>query len=244
MELVVIGIAAVLTAVLSAVAGLGGGIILLAVIAQFFPPVVAIPIQGGIQFFSNSSRAVLLRQQIAWSVVWRTALLMLPASFLGVAVATSIPENATRVVLGCFILVLVWRPSLLKWRGSEQLTERALYLVGALSGFLNSTVGASGPFTSPFLKAVTVSHKAFVATAAASQVFAHVAKIISFSIVDEFSLVEHVDVIATGAGGVIVGSWVGTRLLGRIPELSLDRVFKTVLTLLALRLVLRGLGVV
>lgn len=242
MELVVIAVAAILTAVLSAVAGLGGGIILLAVIAQFFPPVVAIPIQGGIQFFSNSSRAILLRGQISWSVVWRTAVLMVPASFLGVFVAASMPEDATRVVLGCFILVIVWRPSLLRWRGDGVMTERALYPVGAMSGFLNSTVGASGPFTSPFLKAVTVSHKAFVATAAASQVFAHMAKILSFSTVDDFSLGDHIDVIAAGAGGVIVGSWIGTRLLGRIPELSLDRVFKAVLTALALRLVLRGVG--
>ena len=46
MELVIIAFAAAATAVLSALAGLGGGIILLAVLAQFFAPVVAIPIQS------------------------------------------------------------------------------------------------------------------------------------------------------------------------------------------------------
>lgn len=242
-DLIVIGIAAVLTSILSAVAGLGGGIILLAVIAQFFSPVVAIPIQGGVQFFSNGSRAALLRTDISWSAVWRAAVLLLPASLLGVVVASSMPEDLTRVVLGCFILTTVWRPGLLKWRGATAMTEQALYGVGAVSGFLNTTVGASGPFTSPFFKAVTTSHKAFVATAAASQVLAHTAKIISFTAIDDFSLGDHLGVILVGAIGVIAGSWIGTRLLGRIGELSLDRVFKTVLSLLALRLLLRGLGV-
>ncbi len=243
MELVIIAIAAVLTAILSAIAGLGGGMILLGVIAQFFPPVVAIPIQGGIQFFSNGSRAALLWNEISWSAVARGAALLLPASILGVFVASSMPENATRIVLGCFILITVWRPSLLKWRGANAMTEQALYPVGAVSGFLNTTVGASGPLTSPFFKAVTASHRAFVATAAASQVLAHTAKIVSFSAIGEFSLGDHLDVILVGAVGVTVGSWIGTRLLGRIPEVSLDAVFKTVLTLLAVRLVLRGVGV-
>ncbi len=69
LEVVVVGIAAFLTSILSAVAGLGGGVILLLVIAQFAAPTVAIPIQGSIQLVSNGSRAALLRHQISWPVV-------------------------------------------------------------------------------------------------------------------------------------------------------------------------------
>lgn len=240
MELVVIGVAALATSVLSAIAGLGGGIVLLVVIAQFFVPTVAIPIHGAIQFVSNGSRGAMLWRDVAWRAVLWSSILVLPASILGVYAATSIPDDATRVALGMFVLIIGWRPGLLTWRSGQRLPDPALIGVGAVSGFLNSTVGASGPVTSPFFKAVTATHVAFVATAAISQVVAHTSKIVAFSL-DDFSLRDHVAVITIGAVGVVVGTWVGTRLLGRITDDRLDAVFKLVLSALAIRLIVDGL---
>jgi len=240
MELVIIAIAAAATAVLSALAGLGGGIILLAVLAQFFAPVVAIPIHGGIQLVANGSRAYLLRGEIAWKAVLWSSVLLFPASLLGVLVATSVPEDATRAALGVFALVITWRPSLLRWRGTEQMPERALIGVGAASGFINTTVGASGPVTSPFFRAVTASHAAFVATAAASQVIAHISKVGAF-LIDGFPIEDHLLTIGVGAAAVTVGSWIGTRLLGRVEERYLGWIFRAVLTALAVRLIVTAL---
>lgn len=236
----VIAVVAVLTGILSAVAGLGGGVILLGVLAQFFAPVTAIPIQGGIQLVSNSSRAVMLRNDINWKVVVQTSVLMIPASFLGVAVATSIPEDGTRILLGVFLLAITWRPAWFRWRREGQLPARALIGVGAASGFLNSTVGASGPFTSPFLKAATASHVAFVATAATSQILAHASKLWAFT-VEGFDYREHLSLMAVGAAGTFLGTRIGGRFLKRSDDKALQAIFTTVLTILALRLIIRGL---
>jgi uncharacterized membrane protein YfcA len=240
MELVAVGLAAFATSILSALAGLGGGIILLAVIVQFFAPAVAIPIHGGIQLVSNGSRAAILRSNINWSAVGWSAVLLFPASLLGVAVATSLPESLVRLAIGLFVLVVAWRPGLLKRRNTGRLSSRSLLGVGAVSGFLNTTVGASGPVTSPFFRAVTTTHISFVATAATAQVLAHGSKIVAFTL-DDFAIADHLDVIGIGAVGVTAGSWVGTRLLGRVSEQQLDQLFKVVLTLLAIRLLGRSL---
>lgn len=244
-EVLIVGVAALLTSILSAVAGLGGGVILLLVITQFVTPTVAIPIQGAIQLASNASRAVLLRNDIAWPVVGWTSILLLPASFAGVAVATSLPDDVVRLVLAAFVLTLAWRPQLLRPAGATvrlASDSRPMLLgVGGASGFLNTTVGASGPMTSPFLKAVTISHKAFVATAASSQVLAHVSKLLAFS-AQGWSITDHLGMIGVGIAGVIVGTWLGTRFLDRVPEASLDLLFKLVLTALALRVVVTALG--
>lgn len=234
-ELIVVGAVALVTAVISALAGLGGGIILLGVIAQFHPPIIAIPIHGAIQFVSNGSRGVLLRRDINWSAVAHGSLLVLPAVFLGVAVATSIPEAATQIAMGGFILIATWRPSLLRWDRPGR-TERSLIPVGALSGFLSATVGASGPVASPFYRAVTVSHQAFVATAATTQILSHAAKLLGFG-VDGFDFVEHADTMAVGIVGVLAGTRIGTKLLGRANERDLAILFKVTLTALALRLI-------
>lgn len=237
MFLIVVGVAAVLTSILSAIAGLGGGVILLMVIAQFVAPTVAIPIQGAIQLASNSSRAWFLRHDVAWGPVGWSSILLLPASLLGVAIATSLPDDAIRVVLALFVLVLAWRPSVLRWRGGRDLPPPALIAVGGASGLINTTVGASGPVTSPFYKAVTATHASFVATAAVTQVFAHLSKLIAFA-ADGWSFREHLGVIAVGVLGVVVGSRIGTRLMGRFSEERLSQLFKVVLTALALRLLI------
>lgn len=232
-----IGLVALVTAVISAVAGLGGGIILLGAIAQFHAPAVAIPIHGAIQLASNGSRGIILRNDINWRAVAFGSVLIIPAALLGVAVATSIPANGTRLAMAAFILVATWRPSLLRWDRPGR-TERTLIPVGAVSGFLSATVGASGPVVSPFYRAVTVSHQAFVATAAVTQVFSHGAKLAGYGF-DGFDFAEHAAVIAIGMAGVLIGTWVGTNLLEKADERFLSILFKVTLTLLALRLIAR-----
>jgi len=240
MVFVVVAIAAVLTGTLSAIAGLGGGVGLLGVLAQFYAPVTAIPIQGGIQLVSNSSRAVMLRGDINWKAVGLLSILVIPASFFGVAVATSIPEDGTRILLGVFLLAVTWRPAWFRWKSEGELPAGALVGVGAASGFLNTTVGASGPFTSPFLKAATASHVAFVATAATSQILAHVSKLWAFT-VEGFDYQEHLPLMAVGAAGTLIGTRIGGRLLNRSEDRLLQMIFTTVLTILALRLIIRAL---
>jgi len=112
-------------------------------------------------------------------------------------------------------------------------------VVGA-SGLLFTTVVASGPFTSPFFKAVTATHVSFVATAAVTQVFAHVSKLIAFA-ADGWNFRDHLGVIAVGIVGVIIGSRIGTQLMGRFSEERLGQLFKIVLTALAVRLLLTAL---
>lgn len=236
MFVVTVGLAALSTSILSAIAGLGGGVILLVVIAQFVAPTIAIPIQGSIQLASNSSRAAFLRRDVAWSPVGWSSILLLPASLLGVAVATSLPDDTIRIVLAVFVLVLAWQPGLLRWRGESGLPRPALVGVGGLSGFVNTTVGASGPITSPFFKAVTATHVAFVATAAVTQVLAHTAKLIAFT-ADGWNIGDHLGVIGVGIVGVVIGSRIGTRLVGRISEDRLGMIFRVVLTALAIRLI-------
>ena len=68
-EFVVLGVAALATAALTAVAGAGGGIILLIVILQFVDPLIAVPVHGAIQLFGNGTRAITLRRDVDWSLM-------------------------------------------------------------------------------------------------------------------------------------------------------------------------------
>ena len=51
---------------ITVVLGIGGGALLLAIMASFLPAAALIPVHGVVQFGSNSTRAALLRDGIQW----------------------------------------------------------------------------------------------------------------------------------------------------------------------------------
>ncbi|MFT4990638.1 MAG: putative membrane protein YfcA, partial [Acidimicrobiales bacterium] len=52
---------------------------------------------------------------------------------------------------------------------------------------------------------------------------------------------DHLEMIIVGVVGVMIGSWIGTRLLDRASEAGLDLLFKVVLTALATRIIFTAL---
>ena len=78
-DAILLAAAAFLTAILSAIVGMAGGITLLSVMLLNLEPLVAIPLHGAVQLVSNGSRAWIQRSHIEWSIAGRFARLLLPA---------------------------------------------------------------------------------------------------------------------------------------------------------------------
>ena len=110
LDLAILGTAALLTSALTAVAGLGGGIILLTLLLLYFEPVVALPLHGAIQLVSNALRTVIQRRFVEWPIVTRFALLLIPAGLIGLRVVTALPAEVVRAAIGVFALVATWWP--------------------------------------------------------------------------------------------------------------------------------------
>ena len=229
------------TALFTAVAGLGGGIILLAVMLFFLEPLVAIPVHGVIQLVSNSTRTVIQRHHARWRIVGRYALLLLPMGFLGLTVARSIPPDQLRLVIGLFVLAATWAPARLWTAGRRETSPMVFVALGGVVGFLNTTVGASGPLAGPFFRNLGLSRQGVVGTFSACQTVAHVAKLLVFLAVG-FAFLTYVPLIALLSVGVIVGTWVGSLLLERISDRGFGMLYRVVLTSVALGLVWQGIG--
>ena len=181
--MIVVGLAAVSTATLAAVAGAGGGLILLIVLLQFVAPEVAIPLHGVIQLVSNGSRAVTLRLNIEGRLLRWYVPPLLPLAIVGFLIVDAVPSDGTRAAVGVFALIAIWWPAATAWlapRGEGD--ERRFVLVGALAGITNPTLGAPGPLIAPAFRAATSSHVAMVATFAMAQVLNHSAKVIVFAV--------------------------------------------------------------
>ena len=240
LELLILAAVAIGTSTMSGVVGFGGGVVLLAVLLIFFPPLQAIPIHGAIQIASNSSRAFVTRDHIDRTIVWNHLALMVPASVLGLLAASALPVSAGRALIGVFVLVATWKPAWITPQLERPLPPRAFLGVGAVQGFLNIPLGATGPLITPFFRVSLTGRQAFVATFAAAQTFGHIVKVGVFAF-DGFDYHDHVATIAVGAVAVTLGSMIGTRLLGRVSERAFRVIFLTVITAIAIRLILRAI---
>lgn len=234
-EFVVLGVAALATAALTAVAGAGGGMILLIVILQFVDPLIAVPVHGAIQLFGNGTRAITLRRDVDRSLMLPYLVPLVPFMVIGYLIADAVPRSGGRTLIGIFALIGVWWPAATAWLAPEPGRGSRFGIVGVVSGVLNPTVGAAGPLIAPAFRTATRDHVAFVGTFAVSQVMSHVTKVVVF-VVAGFAWREHLDLIAVGAVGVIVGTRLGARWLHRLDPVMLDRLFKVVVTVGAARL--------
>jgi uncharacterized membrane protein YfcA len=236
--LAVLAGAAFASSILSAVVGMAGGITLLSVMLLFVDPLIAIPLHGVVQLVSNSSRAVIQREHVDRRIVVPYGALLLPMSFLGVAFAQLLPAQLTRTMIGVFVLVATWVPGLVLLGSHPERVEptRRFLGLGAVIGFLNPTIGATGPLIAPFFLNLGLSRHGLVGTKALCQSLGHVAKIIAFGVAG-FAFASWLAPLALLCVMVIAGTWVGSRLLDHVSEVWFTRLYRTVLTLIALRLI-------
>jgi len=234
-ELVIIAIAAVLTAALTAVAGAGGGVVLLVIMLQFVDPVVAIPAHGVVQLVSNGTRTITMREDAQTSLLRWYLPFLLPATIVGYFIAEGIPRETGRAVVGVFALLAVWWPAATAWLAPSAGGVRRLSLVGAVAGLLNPTIGATGPLIAPAFRTVTADHIGFVATFSLVQTINHTAKVAVFGVAG-FAWSDHLPMIVIASIGVVIGTRVGARYIRRFDPEVLGRVFQVAVTLGAVRL--------
>jgi uncharacterized membrane protein YfcA len=223
---------------LSAVVGMAGGITLLSVMLLFFEPLVAIPIHGVVQLVSNSSRTYVQRKHVDWTILWRYSVMLVPMGFVGIEVAQALPPNVTRALIGVFVLIATWRRGwlLIGTHPERADIHRRFFFLGAVVGLINMTIGAAGPLIAPFFLKIGLSRQAMIGTKAACQAVGHLVKIAIFGIAG-FVFAEYAIPLALLSVSVIAGTWIGSQVLESVNERWFTRLYKGVLTLVALRLV-------
>jgi uncharacterized membrane protein YfcA len=232
-------VAAFLTAVLSAIVGMAGGITLLAVMLLFLDPLVAIPLHGVVQLVANGSRSWIQRSHVRIDIAWRYALPLIPMGFAGLALAENLPPEVLRASIGIFVLAATWAPQLLLLgaRPGESQSVNRFVGVGAVAGFLNMSIGATGPLIAPFYLNLGLTRFALIGTKAACQALGHIAKVLVFGAVG-FAFGDYAALLAVLAAAVVSGTWAGSRILQSVNERAFVVLYKGILTIIALRLVL------
>src|SRR3990172_9533509 len=92
--------------------GVGGGVLVLATMAQLLPPMVLVPIHGVVQLGSNLSRAVLNLRYTMLSIVAPFLVGTIIGAFIGAQFVVTLPKSMLQLVIASFILASTWLPNL------------------------------------------------------------------------------------------------------------------------------------
>jgi uncharacterized membrane protein YfcA len=230
--------AALAASTLAAVAGFGGAAILLPVLVALFGPREAIPILTIAQLVGNGSRVVLNRDAVQWRIVGWFALGGVPAALIGGFLFAAAPLDALTRVIGAFLLASVaWRH--LRPRPSGVLGARTFTVIGAVFAFASALVGSVGPIMAPFFLAAGLLKSAYIGTEAAATVVMHVAKLVAYGTAALLTAAT-VGVGLLMAPPMIAGSWIGKRIVDRMPERVFVAVIEVVLIVAGLVFLIGG----
>ena len=122
-----------------------------------------------------------------------------------------------------------------------QFSGAKAWVAGALSGMLGGLVGNQGGIRSAALLGFEMDRRTFVATATTIGLAVDAARMPLYFWQHGHELRGLVSWMAVATAGVIVGTVVGNRALGRTPERYFRRIVAIVLAVLGLWMIVRGL---
>ena len=175
----VLALAVLVTATLSGIFGMAGGMVLMGVLAWALPVGAAMMLHGTTQAVSNGYRAVLNRHDIQWHLMAGYALGAAAAAAFFMAVAI-VPGKATVfLVLGSVPFIAAALPQ----RVALDITRPGIAL---LSGFLitgvNLVAGVAGPLLDIFYVRTGLTRHQVVASKAVTQTVSHLMKLVYFGL--------------------------------------------------------------
>lgn len=219
------------TSAVTAAFGLGGGVIMLAVLVNFLPVAAVIPVHAVIQMGSNSSRAFLMRKHIVWSIFGYFFLGALAGAIIGGQFVVALPEGILLGILGLFILYITWGPK----PKNLKLGKVGYIIGGVITTFATMFIGATGPLAMALLPRESLEKQQVSGTHGSLLVIQHGLKIIIFGFLGfQFKAWALFLLIMIAVG--FLGTLSGRAILQRIPAKYFQLGITTILTIMAIRM--------
>ena len=242
-----ISITVLITAFISGILGMAGGMILMGVLLALLPLPTAMMLHGITQMASNGWRAWLWRVNVDWRVfrgyAWGAMLAL--GAFSAVQLVVSKP--VAYILLGVTPFVSYVLPARLTLNVDTR--GHALFC-GVICTALQLVAGVSGPLLDVFFVKSKMDRRAVVATKAMSQTLGHLIKITYFGTIAWLASAQAKDAVGIAlsiplAVTCVVLAFTGTSLSKRVLEKISDADFRlwTKWTVLTMGVIYLGNGI-
>ena len=213
--------------------GIGGGLVMLAVMATLLPPAVIIPVHGLVQLGSNFGRMVVLLRYVQPAVILPFLVGAVAGVALGGAFVVQMDPGLLQIGVGLFVLWSIsFRP--------PAIMARSAVLAGTVSSFLTMFFGGTGPFVAAYVKTLDFDRMRHVATLAALMSLQHLLKSLVFGFLG-FAFAQWVGLVALLIACGFLGTLVGRMILIAIDEKRFRIILNILLAVIAARLIVSGL---
>jgi uncharacterized membrane protein YfcA len=221
------------TSFITSAFGIGGGVVMIGILASLLPPVVLIPIHGFVQLGSNIGRTALLIRHVEWRTVPAYLGGTVAGAALGGMIAVNLPGAVVQAGVGLFILFSIYV-------GTPDFGRAAGWVIGGIASFLSMFFGATGPFVANYVRSMQLGRMEHVATHGMMMTIQHVLKVLAFGLLG-FAFGPYLPLLAGMIATGFLGTVIGRQVLLRTDDGKFRLALKIILTLLALRLIWAGL---
>ncbi|MBI2993103.1 MAG: sulfite exporter TauE/SafE family protein [Gammaproteobacteria bacterium] len=223
--------------VASAISGafaVGGGFLMLAVVAVFFPIAAVVPMHSVLMLGTSIGRTIFFRKHIYWPIVVPFVFGSMIGAPVGARIYVDLPEVLVAIVVGLFMLAALWVPAL-TWRPR---IRHPFFFVGIGHSFL-SALFSFGGLMQPLMMRTTLDKMQVIATLAVSLLAMNVFKLVGYAAFG-FDFRPHLQLIAVAILAGVAGARVGMHIVQRMPEEKFRIVFKIIMTAFAFQLFYRA----
>ncbi len=222
---------------------MAGGMIFMAVITLYLGVAEAMVVHGAVQSVSNSYRSYLLKKDVRWDVLLNHLIGAFPVIVV-LGFVSFIPDKRLLFIVLGLLPFLLWLPRDL-FRGDAEKPLHAV-LCGTMVMSLNILAGVAGPALDFFYVKTAMTRQEIVATKAITMFFSHLVKIIYFGIpllrASNLSGLPPAWFFAAAIPCVMLGTFLGTRVLLKLKDVNFRSYTKYLVTLVGIYYLCRAAG--
>lgn len=236
---IVLGAVAVLAGGIAALTGFGIGSLLTPTLSVTTGTKLAVAAIAVPHFIGTLQRFWMLRRHVDRRVLLGFGIASAIGGLAGALVHARVTSRALAVVFGA-LLILAGVSELTGWMRRVRWPRAAAWVAGALSGALGGMVGNQGGIRSAAMLGFHVPKEAFIATATAIGLFVDVARLPVYLATQGRAMASVWPLMLIATLGVVTGTALGTKVLGRLPPQVFRRMLAIVLVGLGLYMAVTG----
>jgi uncharacterized protein len=241
MLITLVALAGVLAAGVAAVTGFGIGSLLTPVLALSMGAKLAVAAVSVPHLVGTAQRFWMLRRHVDRRVVLGFGIASAVGGLAGALIHVWVSSRFLAVVFGVLVIA-AGLSELTGWMRRVRWGRRSGWIAGAVSGALGGMVGNQGGIRTAALLGFNVPKESFVATATAIALFVDGARLPIYLATEWRDMLRVWPLILTATIAVVVGTALGTRVLGRVPPEMFRRVIAVFLIVLGLYMAIAGRG--
>jgi uncharacterized membrane protein YfcA len=233
---IILGASAIVAGGIAAVTGFGIGSVLTPALALKTGTKLAVAAIAIPHVVATAQRFWVLRHHVDRRILLGFGIASAVGGLAGALLGARTSSDTLAVVFGA-LLLLTGLSEFTGWMQRIRWGRRGAWLAGALSGALGGLVGNQGGIRTAAMLGFGVRKESFVATATAIALFVDVARLPVYLATQGREIAAVWPLVLVATVGVVIGTALGTRVLGRVPPQVFRRVVAGLLIALGLYMI-------